>query len=173
MPINPLPRSIAPALLVAVAGCGGGTTGPDAPPVAGLYRVHETVAAVSCTPQRPPSPGGEVILEAFAADYSLRLAVSGGRVTATDPAFPLDVDTGTVRTGAVSFGRVIEFREEPRAGNRVFHVQLTRRLELQPTSGGLRGSGSYVNVFREGAAAAPVFATCSRTSAVELTRVGG
>jgi hypothetical protein len=49
------------------------------------------------------------------------------------------------------------------------------RRRLQRTGGGqgLGGTGTFVNVFREGTRTAPVFATCSRTSTIELTRTGG
>lgn len=154
--------------------CGGDGTSPDVPNVAGAYRVREAVAAVTCTPTRPPATGGTVILDAFSYDYAVRIRQDGTRLTVTDPEFPEDTLRGSVDTqGAVTLSQDVTFREEPREGGRVFYVDLAIQQNLRRSGGtGLRGSGAYVNVFHEGAPTAPVFATCSRTSTLSLTRTG-
>lgn len=166
-------------LLAALAlGCGGGDgTGPDAPPnVAGRYRATRALAAVACTPQRPPAGGGTVILTAFSDTTLTRIQQAGARLTVTYPDFPASPpDTGSVAAdGTVTLGFKETFQEEPREGNRTFFVDLTVTEVLRRADNGARlaGSGTYVNVFHEGAATAPVFATCSRTATVELTRLG-
>jgi hypothetical protein len=170
-------RRLAGLLGVAVAaGCGGDSTSPSATPsVAGRYRATRTLAPVSCTPQRPPA-GGTVVLDAFADTTQLRIAQAGTRLTVTYPDFPgASADTGSVAAdGSVTLGSRETFQEDPRQGNRVFFVDLTVTETLRPADGGARltGTGTYVNVFREGAATAPVFATCSRTATIEFVRLG-
>ena len=163
--------------LACILGCGGESTGPDAPPnVAGRYRVTRANAPVTCTPQRPPEGGGTVILGAFSDTVVVRLQQTGARLTMTYPDFPgTTPDTGSVAAdGRVTLGIRETFREDPRTGNRTFFVDLTVTETLTRASGGtaLTGTGSYVNVFREGAATAAVFATCSRTSVVTFNRLG-
>ena len=69
----------------------------------------------------------------------------------------------------------MNFQEDPREGNRLFFVDLTASHELQRVDNGARfaGSGSYVNIFHEGSATAPVFATCSRTVTTTFARRTG
>ena len=114
-----------------------------------------------------------MILDAFSMDYTLRVRQDGARVIMIDPEFPADTLRGSIdQQGAVVLGQDFTFEEEPRQGGRVFFVDLSIRQNLQRTGDGrgLRGTGTYVNVFHEGSARAPVFATCSRTSALEFTR---
>ena len=163
--------------LAGLLGCGGDSTGPDATPnVAGRYRAVRTLTAVTCTPQRPPEGGGTVILSAFSDTVVVRLQQAGARLTVTYPDFPgTPADTGSVAAdGTVTLGSRETFQEDPRAGSRTFFVDLTVTETLTRASGGaaLTGSGTYVNVFHEGAATAPVFATCSRTSALTFSRLG-
>jgi hypothetical protein len=171
-------RRAGPLLAALTLGCGGdGGTGPDATPnVAGRYQRNDVIPAVTCTPQRPPAGGGTVILEAFSDSARVRVQQAGARLTITYPDFPGTLpDTGSVAAdGTVTFGYRETFREEPREGNRTFFVDLTGGVTLRRSDNGARlaGSATYVNVFREGAATAPVFATCSRTATVVLTRLG-
>ena len=169
-----------PAALLALLalGCGGGdATGPDAQSdVAGRYRSIRALAAVTCTPERPPAGGGTVILTAFADTVLVSIRQAGSRLNLTYPDFPgSPADTGSVTPdGTVTIGLKETFQEEPRTGNRTFFVDLTVTETLRRADGGARltGSGTYVNVFHEGAASAPVFATCSRPATVEYTRIG-
>ena len=159
-----------------VLGCGGDSTGPDAPNVAGRYLRTDAFDATTCTPQRPP-PGGTVILDAFSLSVTVRVEQTGSRLTMTYPEFPAaSPDTGSVDgSGKVTFGFKVSFQEDPREGNRLFFVDLTAGHELQRLDDGARlaGSGSYVNIFHEGSATAPVFATCSRTVTTTFARRTG
>jgi hypothetical protein len=105
-----------------------------------------------------------------------RVQQVGSRLTLTYPDFPGSAaDTGSVaRDGTLTVGIKETFQEAPREGNRMFFVDLTVTEVLRSTPDGARltGTGTYVNVFHEGAPTAPVFATCSRTGTVELTRTG-
>jgi hypothetical protein len=168
--------SVSGAFLAAALGCGGDGTGPSAlPNVAGRYQRNEAIAPVTCTPQTPPA-GGTVIFGAFSLSDSVRIQQTGSRLTLTYLGFPgTEPDTGSVdRDGKVTFGFRETFQEEPRAGNRIFFDDLTASQEVRRVDNGARltGAGGYVNIFHEGSATAPVFATCSRTSTIELTRTG-
>lgn len=165
--------TLAAALL---AGCGDGT-GPT-PNVEGLYVVTGPIQAVTCTPRQLPS-GGTVILEAFKFEdfgtVTFEIKQDGSQLTVTDVDFPEFAYTGTVdRNGNVTFETTVEFEEEPRQGNRIFRVTLTESYKLQREDGGrrLRGTASFVNVFREGQST-EVFTTCSRGATATLTRTGG
>ena len=115
-----------------VLGCGGDSTGPDAPNVAGRYLRTAVFEATTCSPQRPP-PGGTVILDAFSQSVTVRVEQTGSRLTMTYPDFPAaPPDTGSVdRSGKVTFGFKVSFQEDPREGNRLFFVDLTASHELQ------------------------------------------
>ena len=165
------------AALVPMLGCGDGSTGPSGPPdVRGTYVNREQVNAVTCTPQRPPAEGGTVILDAFSFESPVRVAQQGSKLEFFELDFPNEPPLeGTIdNQGALTLRTVFNFQEEPRAGNRIFFVNLTYSQNLQRAGDGSRlvGNGSYVNVFREGSPTAAVFATCSRTSTIELTRTG-
>ncbi len=151
------------------------STGTGVPNVAGVYHWREHVAAITCTPQRPPAEGGTVIFDAFVSEFDVRIQQSGSQITIIDTAFPNDPGpTGSIdAAGKISVVLVVDFQEEPR-GTRTFFDNLTIKndLTVQSSSTRIVGSGSYVNVFREGSATAPVFATCSRTSTIELTKTG-
>ena len=169
--------SLALLAVAALNACSGDSAGPDdSPPnVAGLYQEHLVLSATTCTPQRPPS-GGTVILDAFEDTYSSRIRQSGTQITLEFADAPDDDPlTGTIdREGNLDLSLSLAFQEDPRAGNRIFFVDLTITVELRRVENGARlvGTGTYVNVFREGSPTAPVFATCSRTSTIELTRTG-
>lgn len=168
---------LAAALLT---GCGDDSTGPGIPNVAGTYVVTGSIEAVTCTPRQLPA-GGSVILEAFKFEdfdppFRLQIKQDGSQLTVTDVDFPeFFTYTGTVdRNGNVTFETTVEFEEEPREGNRIFRVTLTESYKLQREDGGnrLRGTASFVNVFREGEST-EVFTTCSRGATATLTRTGG
>jgi hypothetical protein len=171
-----LARLVISALALGCAGDDDGTSPGSTPNVAGRYRAIRSLAAVACTPQQPPVAGGTVILAAFVDTVVTRIQQSGARLTLTYPDTPgSPADTGSVaHNGTVTIGYRDSFQEAPRQGNRTFFVDLTVTEQMQRTSDGGRlvGSGTYVNVFREGSATAAVFATCSRTATVELTRLG-
>ena len=116
-----------------------------------------------------------MILDAFLSEFDVRIQQVGSQITIIDTAFPNDPGpTGSIdAAGNISVMLVVDFQEDPR-GTRTFFDNLTIRNDLTVQSGGTRlvGSGSYVNVFREGSATAPVFATCNRTSTIELTKTG-
>ena len=162
------------AMATLVSACSESTS-TGLPNVAGAYHRLEQVAAVTCIPQRPPAEGGTVILDAFVNDFDVRIQQSGSQITIIEPAFPNDPGlTGSIdAAGNISVEQVVNFQEEPR-GTRTFFDNLTLKNDLTVQSGGTRlvGTGSYVNIFREGAPTAAVFATCSRTSTIELTKTG-
>jgi hypothetical protein len=161
-----------------LSGCGD-STGPGIPNVAGTYRVTGSIEAAPCTPRQLPS-GGYVILEAFKFEdfgtFTLEITQEGSQLTVRDLEFPGALPyTGTVdQNGNVRFAQVFVFTESPRQGNRVFRVTLTEDWTLQREDGGnrLRGTASFVNVFREGQNT-EVFTTCSRGATPTLTRIGG
>lgn len=157
------------------AGCSDSTGGfPD---VSGLYDLRDDVKAAVCVPQTPPS-GGTVILDAFVAAYKVRIEQTGSNVKFIDVDFPDDGSpTGTIDAqGNISTTLVTDFQEDPRAGNRTFFDHLTITENLQREKSGatvqLAGTSSIINVFHEGTIAAPVFATCNRTSTPVYTRIG-
>ncbi len=159
---------------VLLAGCGDDSTGPSIPNVAGLYQFNQSLAAVTCLPTRPPA-GGTVILDAFSDSYRVRIQQDGSRLTITYPDFPNEPpSTGSVdQEGNVGVEESFTFKEEPREGNRTFYVDLAIKWNVRRQDDGrLQGSGTYVNVFHEGAPTAPVFTTCSRGSTITLTRTG-
>lgn len=151
------------------------STSSGVPNVAGVYHWREQVAAVTCTPQQLPAEGGTVVLGAFLNEFDVRIQQSGSQVTIVDTAFPNDPSpTGSIdAAGRISVSLVIDFQEDPR-GTRTFFDHLTINNDLTVQSGGTRlvGSGAYVNVFHEGSPTAAIFATCSRTSTIELTKTG-
>src|SRR4051812_12207122 len=126
-----------------VLGCGGDSTGPQVPNVAGRYQRGDAFVATTCTPQRPP-PGGTVILDAFSQSAAVRIEQTGSRLTLTYPDFPGSLpDTGSVDgDGTVTFGFKVNFQEVPREGNRLFFVDLTASHELQRVDNGARLAGS-------------------------------
>jgi hypothetical protein len=166
--------TLAAALL---SGCGD-STGPGIPNVAGTYRVTGSIEAAPCAPRQLPA-GGYVILEAFRFEdfgtVTYRIRQDGSQITVTDVDVPEFAYTGTVdKDGNVRFGTTVAFTESPRQGNRIFRVTLTEDWTLQREDGGnrLRGTTSFVNVFREGQST-EVFTTCSRGATPTLTRIGG
>jgi hypothetical protein len=158
-----------------LSGCGDGGTGPGLPNVAGLYQWREQVGAVSCTPQRPPAEGGTVVLDAFLSEFEVRIRQEGSQVTLIDLAFPNDPGpTGMIdEQGNITLALTIDFQEEPR-GSRIFFDNLKIEYNLRRVDNGARltGTGAYVNVFREGSPNAAVFATCSRSSTIEVISTG-
>ena len=85
-------------------------------------------------------------------------------------------DTGTVdMTGKVTMGFKLSMKEQNLRAGRQFYVDVSGSFVLNRSADGtqLTGTGSYENLLREGSASAAVFATCSRTSTIQLTRTGG
>jgi hypothetical protein len=161
--------------------CSGGDgdsdpTGPgEFPDVQGSYQRSDVVGAVTCTPQTPP-PGGDVQFDAYTLSEAVRITQSGSRVSHTYLSFPDDPpDTGSVdMAGKVKLAFSFSTKENNTRDGRTFYLDVTGTFDLTRLDNGARlsGTGSYVNVFHEGSPTAPVFATCSRTSTVELTRTG-
>jgi hypothetical protein len=182
-------RTLAVGLLLALSaacgsrdgGGGGGIdlgTGPgEFPKVQGYFLRNEAVGAVTCTPQDPPA-GGDIATGAYSLSEPVGFTQSGSKVSIILVNYPGDPpDTGTVdMTGKVTLGFKLSMQEKNlRAGNRQFYVDVTGSFLLQRSPDGtkLTGTGSYENQLREGSATASVYAICSRTSTVELTRTGG
>ena len=183
-------RTLAVGLLLALSaacgsrddgGGGGGIdlgTGPgEFPKVQGYFLRNEAVGAVTCTPQDPPA-GGDIATGAYSLSEPVGFTQSGSKVSIILVNYPGDPpDTGTVdMTGKVTLGFKLSMQEKNlRAGNRQFYVDVTGSFLLQRSPDGtkLTGTGSYSNQLREGSATAPVYATCTRTSTIELTRTGG
>ena len=135
--------------------------------------------SINTRPRQLPS-GGDVVLDAFKFEefgtYRLQIKQDESQLTVRSPDFPDDpAFAGTVnQNGNARFGGVLEFTETARQGNRVFRVALTEDWKLQREDGGnrLRGTASFVNVFREGQSS-EVFTTCSGGATPTLTRIGG
>lgn len=156
---------------VLLTGCGGGSTdaGPSLPQVAGTYAMTESSTAVTCTPNQLPA-GGIVVLEAFSHTFDVRIDQTGSALKLYEVGFPNDFDSGTIEVdGRISINAHLFFEETPRAGNRVFFVDLTIQRALQRQSTGqITGTATYVNIFHEGSTSAPVYTTCSRQGTVTL-----
>ncbi len=163
-----LRRAVLLLFVIGGAGCGEGSDPSPGPPaipnVAGNYTISTSVPAVTCTPSQPPS-GGTVILEAFSQSYAVRIEQTGGVIRLIEVAFPDEPFSGTINAaGEITIVDRFTFREAPRAGNRVFFVDLTGTyaLTLDKSTGRITGTVGFVNVFHEGSPSAPIYTTCSR-----------
>ena len=180
-------RLSAVLLLAASAACGGkddgggggldlGTGPGEFPKVQGYFQRNESVAAVTCTPQNPPA-GGDIAMGAYQLSEPVGFTQSGSKVSIVLLNYPNNPpDTGTVEmSGKVTLGFQFPRKETALRQGRQFYVDVSGSFVLNRSPDGTRlaGTGSYQNVLREGSATAPVFATCSRTSTIELTRTGG
>jgi hypothetical protein len=189
-----VPRLASTLLLALAVACGGGGgdgggggggggggidlgTGPaDFPKVQGYYQRQENVAAISCTPQNPPA-GGDIATGTYTLSEPVGFTQSGSKVSIVLMNYPGDPpDTGTVdMSGKVNLGFKISIKEKSLRQGRQFYVDIagTFVLNRSPDGTKMSGTGSYENVLHEGAPTAPVFATCTRTSAIEMVRTGG
>jgi hypothetical protein len=177
-------------LVVLATACGGGGgdggiggggsidmgTGPaEFPKVQGYFTRNESVAALSCNPQ-PPS-GGDIAPGAYPLSEPVAFTQSGSKVSIVLVNYPNDPpDTGTVdMSGKVTLGFKLSQKEKALREGRQFYVDITGSFSLTRSADGtqLLGTGSYENVLREGSATAPVFATCTRTSTIQMNRTGG
>ncbi|MFL5620029.1 MAG: hypothetical protein ACJ79A_16740 [Gemmatimonadaceae bacterium] len=176
-------RHAAAVLLLAfAASCGGKDdgekfTGPGSfPDLVSRYSRVDNVAALSCTPQTPPA-GGDVAFNSYQLYEPVRIDQSGSKVTLTWLENPNQApDTGTVdMAGRVTLGFKLSLKEAALRQGRQFYVDVTGTFVLNRSTDGaqLTGTGSYENVFHEGSATAPVYATCTRSSTVTATRVAG
>jgi hypothetical protein len=182
-------RKLAVGLLLALAtACkaaddDGGTTtidlgtGPgEFPKVQGYFQRNESVSAVTCTPQNPPA-GGDIAMGSYSLSEPIGFTQSGSKVSIVLLNYPGDPpDTGTVdMTGKVTMGFKLSMKEQNLRAGRQFYVDVSGSFVLNRSADGtqLTGTGSYENLLREGSASAAVFATCSRTSTIQLTRTGG
>jgi hypothetical protein len=162
-------------------GDGGGAidlgTGPgEFPKVQGYFQRNEAVGAVTCT--TPPPAGGDIAMGSYNLSEPVGFTQSGSKVSIVLVNYPGDPpDTGSVdMTGKVTLGFKLSMKERNlRSGGRQFYVDVTGSFVLNRSTDGtkLTGTGSYENLLREGSATAPVFATCTRSSTIELTRTGG
>ncbi|MDQ3242865.1 MAG: hypothetical protein M3Q09_03985 [Gemmatimonadota bacterium] len=119
---------------------------------------------MTCTPSQPPS-GGTVILEAHTGSFAVRIEQTGGVIRLTEVRVPDAPFFGRINAaGEITIIDRFTFQEAPRAGNRIFFVDLTatRALTLDKSTGRITGTVGFVNVFHEGSPNAPVFTTCSR-----------
>jgi hypothetical protein len=182
-------RLFAAGLLLAFAtackgsddGDGGGTidlgTGPgEFPKVQGYFQRSESVSAVTCTSPNPPA-GGDIAMGAYSLSEPTGFTQSGSKVSIVLLNYPGDPpDTGTVdMTGKVTLGFKLSMKEQNLRSGRQFYVDVTGSFVLNRSVDGnlMTGTGSYENQLREGSATAPVFATCTRTSTIQMTRTGG
>ena len=181
-------RKLAVGALLALAsacrsGDDGGTTtidlgtGPgEFPKVQGYFQRNESVSAVTCTPQSPPA-GGDIAMGSYSLSEPVGFTQSGSKVSIVLLNYPSDPpDTGTVdMTGKVTLGFKLSTKEQNLRAGRQFYVDVTGSFLLNRSADGnqLTGTGSYSNQLHEGSATAPVFATCSRNSTIQLTRTGG
>ena len=161
-------------------GGGGGIdlgTGPgEFPKVQGYFTRNEQVAALTCTPQNPPA-GGDIATGTYSLSEPVGFTQSGSKVSIVLLNYPSDPpDTGTVdMSGKVTLGFKLSMKENALREGRQFYVDVTGSFVLNRSADGnqLSGTGSYENVLREGSATAPVFTTCTRTSAIQMVRTGG
>jgi hypothetical protein len=161
-------------------GGGGGIdlgTGPgEFPKVQGYFTRNESVAAVTCTPQFPPS-GGDIAMNAYSLTEPVAFTQSGSKVSNVLVNYPNNSpDTGTVdMSGKVTLGFQLSRKETALREGRQFYVDVTGSFVFNraPDGNTLSGTGSYTNVLREGSATATVYATCTRTSTISMTRTGG
>lgn len=180
-------RALAAGLLLALAAaCGSGGddpagldlgTGPgEFPKVQGYFTRNESVGAITCTPQNPPA-GGDVAMGSYSLSEPVGFTQSGSKVSIVLMNYPNDPpDTGTVdMTGKVTLGFKLSGPEKNLRGGSQFYLEVTGNFVLNRSPDGsvLTGTGSYENVLRQGSATASVFATCTRTSTIQLTRTGG
>lgn len=180
-------RPFAAALLLALAAaCGskddGGSsidlgTGPgEFPKVQGYFTRNESVGAVTCSPQYPPS-GGDIAMDAYSLTEPVAFTQSGSKVSNVLINYPDQApDTGTVdMTGKVTLGFQLSRKEANLRQGRQFYVDVTGSFVFNraPDGNTLSGTGTYTNVLREGSATAVAYATCSRTSTISMTRTGG
>jgi hypothetical protein len=169
------------SLLALAAACGGKDggeqfTGPGAfPDLVSRYNRVDQVAALSCTGQTLP-PGGDIAFTAYSLYEPVRIDQSGSKVTQTYLESPDQApDTGTVdMAGKVTLGFKLSFKEKVLRQGRSFYVDVTGTFVLnRAADGSLSGTGAYENIFHEGSATAPVFATCTRASTITAARVAG
>lgn len=180
-------RLAAVILLAFAAACRGGEdgggggidlgTGPgEFPKVQGYFQRNENVAALTCTSPNPPA-GGDIATGSYPLSEPVGFTQSGSKVSIVLVNYPGDPpDTGTVdMSGKVTLGFKLSLKEKQLRENRQFYVDITGTFVLNRLEDGARmsGTGSYQNVLREGSATAPVFATCTRTSTIEMVRTGG
>ena len=152
-------------------------TGPgEFPKVQGYFQRNESVSAVTCTPQNPPA-GGDIAMGSYSLSEPIGFTQSGSKVSIVLLNYPGDPpDTGTVdMSGKVTMGFKLSMKEQNLRAGRQFYVDVSGSFVLNRSADGaqLTGTGSYQNLLREGSASAAVFATCSRTSTIQLTRTGG
>lgn len=180
-------RNVAAGILfVFAAACGSGDaggggldlgTGPgDFPKVQGYFLRNESVGAVTCAPQNPPA-GGDIAMGSYSLSEPVGFTQSGSKVSIVLVNYPNDPpDTGSVdMSGKVTLGFKLSMKEKALRSGSQFYVDVTGTFVLDRSPDGTRltGTGSYENLLREGSATAQVYATCSRTSTIELTRTGG
>ena len=181
-------RKIAVGLLLALAAaCRSADDGPDItidlgtgpgefPKVQGYFQRNESVGAVTCN-VAPPA-GGDIAMSAYSLSEPIGFTQSGSKVSIVLLNYPNDPpDTGTVdMSGKVTMGFKLSMKEQNlRSGGRQFYVDVSGSFVLNRAADGntLTGTGAYENLLREGSATAPVFATCTRTSTIQLNRTGG
>lgn len=178
------PRTLVAFLMLAAAtACGspddGGFdlgTGPgEFPKVQGYYQRNESVAALSCSPQDPPT-GGDIAVGSYTLSEPVGFTQSGSKVSIVLMNYPENPpDTGTVdMSGKVTLGFQFTMKEVALREGRQFYVDVSGSFLLDRSADGntLSGTATYQNVLHEGSATAPVFTTCSRTSTVQLIRTG-
>src|SRR5215207_94328 len=183
----PLRHCAAALLLALTVACGGrdgedgggidlGTGPGEFPKVQGYFQRNESVAALTCTPENPPS-GGDIAPGSYPLSEPVAFTQSGSKVSIVLVNYPGDPpDTGTVdMSGKVTLGFKFSIKEKALRDGRQFYVDISGTFLLNRLEDGARmsGTGYYENVLRDGSATAPVFATCTRTSTVEMVRTGG
>jgi hypothetical protein len=152
-------------------------TGPgEFPKVQGYFQRIESVGAVTCTTPNPPA-GGDIAMGSYSLNEPVGFTQSGSKVSIVLLNYPGDPpDTGTVdMTGKVTLGFKLSMKEQNLRSGRQFYVDVTGSFLLNRSGDGnlMTGTGSYENLLREGSATAPVYATCTRTSTIQMTRTGG
>jgi hypothetical protein len=173
-PLQSLARGYAvPLLLLAGSGCGDDGAGPAAADVSGVYDVMSVSEEAACVPADAfdllaPTVGGATLHFTIRVDDlgdQVRFTVLAVEEGTFDPTIPptlaqLDRDGSIRLTPRRTTDRVIlqgrTFFDD--AGGTIYTGSFDR--EAHPITFDL--SGQATQVFREGAADAPVFATCSQ-----------
>jgi hypothetical protein len=178
-------RAMAAVLpLLAIAACGSDTTEPAPADVSGLYQALSETSAATCTPASAFD-----ILEPTLGDLSLRLRLrvvqSGGQVTLTlehaegIDGQPVNSDAQPVIAPIAADGTMrfeTHLSDHFTLSQRTFFdettISTTGRLDAGANPISMMLSSTAIQVYREGDAGAPVFATCTQTQTTTGTRTG-
>jgi hypothetical protein len=185
------------AILAAVTGCSGSSTGPQTISKSGRYVVVWTRSAAVCSPVALPAPAEadttqyvrvsqsmltlQSTLDARDDDSTISFAAVAG--TGSNPTLAV-AGPVAASTDVALLTRSATQMEGPRAGGHSFYVaesgvDSTRFIHLVETPPGrsveisFTGTGSGTSTFRDGGASGPIFTTCAFSETVTGSKVSG